>query len=172
MQLNRKWRNPRWGRPKNFDCVYLRFQTGQPTRYNRNSNSLTYVFEVQHSTGTYENTVRPNRQWKSPRWRQLNFNCVFLHSKTRYRRNSNGYTHVLGVQHSNETCSDTMQTNRKWAIQDGGLKTSNACISASRLDINEIPTAMPMFAGSSFPMRLIRRLCDQTENGEFHDGGK
>ena len=38
VQLNRKWKNPRW-RPKNFDCVYLRFQTGQHTRYNRNSKS-------------------------------------------------------------------------------------------------------------------------------------
>ena len=83
--------------------------------------------------------MRPNRKCKNPIWRSVNFNCVFLRSQTRCRLNSNGYTHVFGVQHSNGTSSDTVQPNRKWIIQDGGLKTSNACISASRHDISEIP---------------------------------
>ena len=64
VQLDRKWKNARW-RPKNFDCVYLRFQTGQPTRCIRNSNSLTHVFEVQHSTGTYGKTAKKPEVEKS-----------------------------------------------------------------------------------------------------------
>ena len=51
-------------------------------------------------------------------------------------------------------------------IQDGGRQTSNACIFAPRQDINEIPTAIPMFSGSGFPMRLTRRLCDQYGSGK------
>ena len=56
-------------------------------------------------------------------------------------------------------------------IQDGDLQTSNSCISASRQDINEIPTALPMFSGSSFPLGLMRILCDQTGSGKIQDGG-
>ena len=56
-------------------------------------------------------------------------------------------------------------------IQDGGLLTSSACISASRKDINEIQTAIPMFSGSSFPLGLMRILSDRTGNGKIQDGG-
>ena len=56
-------------------------------------------------------------------------------------------------------------------IQDGGLLTSNAYISASRHDINEIPTALPTFSGSSFPLALMGILCDQTGSGKIQDGG-
>ena len=54
-------------------------------------------------------------------------------------------------------------------IQDGGLKTSNACISASRQgnkqDINRIPTAKPTFLRSSIPTGLVQILCNQTGSG-------
>ena len=65
---NRKWKNPRWRSP-NFKYIYLRLQT----RYQPNSNCYTYVFWVQLSIGTRGNTMRPNRKWKNPRWRPLNF---------------------------------------------------------------------------------------------------
>jgi len=32
----------------------------------------------------------------------------------------------FGVQQSNGTSADTLRPNRKWVIQDGGLKTYNA----------------------------------------------
>ena len=56
-------------------------------------------------------------------------------------------------------------------IQDGGLQTSNSCNSASRQDINEIPTATPMFSQSSFPLGLMRIMCDQIGSGKIQDGG-
>ena len=56
-------------------------------------------------------------------------------------------------------------------IQDGGLLISNACIFVPRQDINEIPTAIPMFSGSSFPLGLMRILCDRTGSGQIQDGG-
>ena len=46
---------------------------------------------------------------------------------------------------------DQTGRNRKWIIQDGGLKTSNECVSVSRQDMNEIPTDIPMLLQSSFP---------------------
>ena len=76
------------------------------------------------------------------------------------------------VQHSNGTRSKIVQPNRKWVIQDGGFQTSNACIFASRQDINEIPTAMLIFWGFSFPLGLITWLCDQTGSGKIQDGGR
>ena len=116
-------------------------------------------------------TVWLNRKWKNPRWRPPNFKCMYLRFQTRYQQNSDGYTNFFWVQHSNGTRSKTVQPNRKWIIQNGGLQTSNACIFASRLDINEIPTAMPMFSGFSFPLGLIIWLCDQTCRGKIQDGG-
>ena len=56
-------------------------------------------------------------------------------------------------------------------IQDGGLLTSSACISAPRRDINEISTAIPMFPGSSYPLGLMRILCDETGSVKIQDGG-
>ena len=73
MRPNRKWTNPRWW-PPNFKCMYLRSQT----RYQRNSNGYTYVFWIQLSIGTHENTMRPNRKWKISRWRPLNFKYIYL----------------------------------------------------------------------------------------------
>ena len=47
-------------------------------------------------------------------------------------------------------------------IQDGGLKTSNACISASTQVINALPMATPMFLESSIPTGLGRIMRAQT----------
>ena len=47
-------------------------------------------------------------------------------------------------------------------IQDGSLFTSNACVSACTLNINEIQTATPMVFGSSFPTALGRIPLAQT----------
>jgi hypothetical protein len=48
-----------------------------------------------------------------------------------------------------------------WEIQDGGFITSNTDKSAPEKDINDIPTATPMFYASSFPLELLGILCDQ-----------
>ena len=78
------------------------------------------------------------------------------------------------VQHSNGTSADTLQSNRKWIIQDGGLKTLNANSSAPRLDKYEIPTATAiklMYQGSSNPLKPMGRLDTQTGSGKIRDGG-
>ena len=55
-------------------------------------------------------------------------------------------------------------------IQDGGLITSFACISASRQgnqqDKTEIPSAKPTLLRSSIPLGLMGILCDQTGSGK------
>ena len=60
-------------------------------------------------------------------------------------------------------------------IQYGGLKTSIACISASRQgnqqDIIGIPTAKPMSFRSSLPLGLMGIQCDRTGSGKIQDGG-
>ena len=48
-------------------------------------------------------------------------------------------------------------------IQDGGLQTSNARNPASRQDINEIPTAMPMFRGLAFHWDIREDYATQPE---------
>ena len=108
MRPNWKWTNSR-RRPLNFKCLYLRFQT----RYQRNSNGFTYIFGVQLSIGTHENTMRPNRKWKNPRWWPLNFKCMYLRLYTRWQRNSNGYTYVFEVQLSNNNSDNVVRPNRK-----------------------------------------------------------
>ena len=101
--------NPRW-RPLNFYCAHFCSQT----RYQRNSNGYTYVFGVQLSIGTYKNLMRPNWELKNPRWRPLNFKCMYLLFQTRNQRNYNGYTFIFGVKHSIGTHKNTMRPNRKW----------------------------------------------------------
>jgi hypothetical protein len=63
------------------------------------------------------------------------------------------------ISASESTKSQLIQSGN---IRDGGLITSNTYISAPRQDINEIPTATPMFSEPSFPLGLMEILCDQT----------
>ena len=51
-------------------------------------------------------------------------------------------------------------------IQDGGRHSLIACFFAPRQDSDKIPTAKPMFFGSSIPTGLVQRLCNQTGSGE------
>ena len=70
---------------------------------------------------------------------------------------------------------DQTGRNRKWEIQDGGLQTSNTCNSACTIDSNEIPSAIPMFSGNSYPMTQVALLYDQTERNrkcKIQDGGR
>src|SRR5664279_4560603 len=73
-----------------------------------------------------------------------------------YEHNSNGYTHVFGVQELNGDNPNTTRCNRKSEIQDGGRQTGSTYISASIADSNEIPTATPMFSGSRNSMVITR----------------
>ena len=43
----------------------------------------------------------------------------------KFETNSNGYTHVLRIQHSHGTNDNTVGLNRKYKIQDGGHKTGS-----------------------------------------------
>ena len=61
-----------------------------------------------------------------------------------------------------------MRPNRKWKNPRWRPQTSNACISVPRQDINEIPTAVPMFSGSSFPTGLGR--IPRAQTGSRKDG--
>ena len=82
---------------------------------------------------------------------------------------------IIWVQLPNGIDRNTVRLNRKWKIQYGGLKTSIACISASRQgnqqDIIEIPTAKPTFLRSSIPLGLMGILCDRTGSGKIQNGG-
>src|SRR5664279_4110095 len=79
-----------------------------------------------------------------------------------YEHNSNGYTHVFGVQELNGDNPNTTRCNRKSEIQDGGRQTGSTFISASIPDTNEIPTATPMFSGSRNSMVITRILPEVT----------
>jgi len=53
---------------------------------------------------------------------------------------------------------DQTGRNRKLKIQDSGLQTSITFISASTQVRNEIPTAIPMFLGSYYQIRIVVML--------------
>lgn len=48
-----------------------------------------------------------------------------------------------------------LEENRKWKIQDGGIHSLNGCISAPRLNSNEIQTAIPMLPRSDNLMGYV-----------------
>jgi len=63
-------------------------------------------------------------------------------------------TPISDYGHSNGTIGENVRCDRKWKIQDGDRLTSKMYISACTQDINEIPTAIPMFSGSNCQMRI------------------
>jgi len=105
--------------------------------------------------------MRPNRKWIKPIWPPQNLKCMFLHSQTRYERNSKGYTYVFGDQLPIGTHENTMRPNRKWIKPIWRPLTQNARFSTHKPDISEFPTAISMFSGTGFPLGLTRILCDQ-----------
>src|SRR5664279_4735059 len=84
-----------------------------------------------------------------------------------YEHNSNGYTHVFGVQELNGDNPNTTRCNRKSEIQDGGRQTGSTYISASIADSNETPTATPMFSGARNSMVITPILPDVTGSRKF-----
>ena len=70
---------------------------------------------------------------------------------------------IFGDAHSNGNTSETARCNCKWKIQDGGLHSLNAYISACTWHSNAIKTATPMFSGSSYAMGVVSMLYDQTD---------
>jgi len=57
--------------------------------------------------------------------------------------------------HSNGTIGETVRCDRTLKIQDGGLWTFKMYISACTQDSNDIPTAIPMFLGCNYQMRIF-----------------
>ena len=90
------------------------------------------------------------------------------------RENFDGYSPIFVDGQFNRTNNETARCNRKWKIQDGGLHTWNTYISACTQDGDEIPTAIPMFSGSSYLMGVMTMFCDQTgrnRKSKLQDGG-
>jgi len=112
MRPNRKWNIPTWRSPY-LKCMFLQSQT----RYQRNSIGYTYVFGVRLPIGTHEHTIWPKLKLTNPRWWPVTLKWMYLHSKLRYQRNSNGYTYVCVDRLSFGTHENTMQPNRKWKIR-------------------------------------------------------
>src|SRR5208282_2597457 len=54
---------------------------------------------------------------------------------------------IFGVQQPNGTLANSARCNRKSVFKDGGRQTGSSFISASRQDINAVPTANPHFRG-------------------------
>ena len=114
---------------------------------------------VKHSNGTSVNTVQPNRKWII---QDGGLNTLNAYSSAprldKYEIPTTTANMYQGSSNPLEPKGKLYKQTGSVKIQDGGIQTSNACISASRQDINEIPTAIPMFLRSSFPMGLMRIL--------------
>src|SRR5208282_4281893 len=96
------------------------------------------------------------------RWRPPNRKYLYLSFQTRYQRRSNGKPPIFGDQQPNGTLANSARCNRKSVFKDGGRQTGSTYISASRKDINAVPTANPPLSGSSNPMELLRIVPDAT----------
>ena len=128
-------------------------------------------FCIQLSIEFDRNTVLLNRKWKNPRWRsKISIACIFASRLG----NQQDLTEIPTAKPSFSRSKIPLGLlGILWGrtgsgkIQDGGLKTSIAFISAHRQDINDIPTAVLMFLGSSFPLKLVRILCDRTGSGKI-----
>ena len=70
------------------------------------------------------------------------------------------------LRHTRRLCDQTGSGK----IQDSGILTSNACISAPRQVIDEIQTTIPVFWGFSIPLGHMKIQCDQTGSGTNQDG--
>ena len=91
------------------------------------------------------------------KWRRQNrraHNSSYMREINQYIGISTAKTHIFGIWHSNKTIENVMWLDRKFKFQDGDHKTRSKNISARRPVSNEIPTATPMFQGSSIHMGL------------------
>ena len=83
------------------------------------------VNSFQQSKDKANNSDEKKPKVEIPRWRPLNCKYLYLSLYTRWQRNSNGYTHVFGVQLSKTYNGNVVryQTGRnwKWKFQDGSL---------------------------------------------------
>src|SRR5208282_836878 len=71
-------------------------------------------------------------------------------------------TPIFWVQQPNGTLANSARCNRKSVFKDGGRQTGSSFISASRQDINTVPTANPHFRGPATQMELLRIVPDVT----------
>jgi len=94
--------------------------------------------------------MRPNRKWIKPIWPPQNLKCTFLHSQTRYERNSNGYTYVFGDQLPIGTHENTMRPNRKWIKRIRRPLNLKCMFLHPRRVINEISKVIHMFSGTGY----------------------
>jgi len=129
------------------------------TRYQRTSIGYIHNFGIQHSNGTYADTVQPNRKWIIEYVCLLNLQMQ-IRSQTRYMWNFNGYSHctyVVGPAiHWNLWCKNPRwrPLNFKYMYLRSQDKTSTTF---QRLH--------PRFVGSRIPAGLVPILYNQTENG-------
>ena len=141
-------KNARW-RPLNFKCMYLGSQTKD---INEIATALHPCFGVQHSNGTGADTVQPNRKWIIQDGGHLTSNaCISAPRQDRYEMLTDSATIPMFWGSSNplELVKILCDQTGSGKIKDGGHSTSNACISASRQDINEVPIA-GRFRGPAF----------------------
>jgi len=117
--------------------------------------SYSNVFGIHLSNRDSGNVVRPNGnkpKLENPRWRPLYFDYAYLslHSiSTKFQR-------------LNLCFEIQLMWKVKMKIQDGGLSTSMTFISSCTQDNNRFSTAITIFSGSTYHIRIVVMLCVQT----------
>ena len=121
--------------------MYLRFQTED---INEIPTALHPCFGVLHSNGTSADTVQPNRKWIIQDGGHLPSNaCISAPRQDKYEILTASATTAMfwGPSNPLELVEILCDQTGSGQIKDGGHYTSNACISAPRQDINEVPIA-------------------------------
>jgi len=104
-------------------------------------------------------------------WQPQNSKCMYLHSQTRYQRNSNGYNYVFGVRLLIGTHECTIRPNLKLKNPRWRPNTLKCMYLHSKMRYQQNSNSYTyMFPVSGFPLAPSRKLCDRTRSGKKQYG--
>ena len=104
-------------------------------------------------------TVWPNQKWENPKWRPLNFKCMYLRFQTKSKRNFNGFTYVIGGPVIQRGLMGTMYNQSESGLSKmtaSIFQMQRAPLLSQKYDYLMAATITPLF------WELVEILCDQT----------
>ena len=91
-------------------------------------------------------------------------------NRMRYRRNSNGYTHIFDYTRLTGDTADIVRRRPMPEIKMAALKPEVLCISGIKWDIREIPTATPTFSMTPDSLLTLSTLSDVGRHAKSQHG--
>ena len=140
-------------------CVTVQLLDKIATPFQR----LTPILRVQELNDAIANTARYNRKSVFQDGGRQTGSSYISYCRLDINAVPNGDNPpIVGVQQINGPIANSARCNRKSVFEDGNRQTGSSYNSASRPDINGVPTANQPFSGSSNSMTLLLILPDVT----------